>query len=113
MAEIQDIHEAVCCHPGITGHKVRFEGFGNYALEFLVLFHVGSFDDRWSVITDANMEVLRRVETHGVRLAGPMQVNLRTDGRSPVVPVMDETAARNDAAAAAGETELSVSTLPQ
>lgn len=73
---LQDIQDSVCCHPGIDGHKVRFEAIGNYALEFLVLFHVASFDDRWQVITDANLELLRRFETHGIRLAAPMQVNL-------------------------------------
>lgn len=75
---LQDLSDAVCCHPGITGHKVRFDGFGNYALEFVVLFHVGAFDDRWAVITDANLDLLRRFEEHGIRLAAPMQVNINT-----------------------------------
>jgi MscS family membrane protein len=82
---LQDIRDSVCCHPGIDGHKVRFEAIGNYALEFLVLFHVASFDDRWQVITDANLELLRRFEAHGIRLAAPMQVNLTmpTNGSGP------------------------------
>ena len=73
---LQDIRDSVCCHPGIDNHKERFEAIGNYAMEVLVLFHVKSFDDRWQVITDANLELLRRFESHGVRLAAPMHVNV-------------------------------------
>lgn len=75
---IQDVKDAVCCHPGISGHKVRFEGFGNYSLDFLVLFHVASFNERWNVITEANLDLLHRFETHGIRLASPMHVNVTT-----------------------------------
>lgn len=73
---LQDVKDAVCCHPGISGHKSRFEGFGSYSLDFLVLFHVGSFDDRWNVITDVNLDLLHRFEAHDIRLAAPMQVNV-------------------------------------
>ncbi len=48
-------------------HKVRFEGFGVNAFELLVLFHVSSFDHRWQVITDANLDLIRRFEEHGIR----------------------------------------------
>ena len=41
-----------------------------------MLFHVSSFNDRWQVITEANMDLLRRFEAHGIRLAGPMHVNV-------------------------------------
>lgn len=82
---LQDIRDSVCCHPGIDDHKVRFEAIGNYAMEVLVLFHVRSFDDRWQVITDANLDLLRRFESHGVRLAAPVQVNVvpSTNGSGP------------------------------
>ena len=73
---IQDIKDSVCCHPKIDGHKVRFEGFGMNGFEFLVLFHVSSFDDRWQVITDANLDLMRRFEEHGIRIATPLQVTL-------------------------------------
>ncbi len=82
---LEDIRDSVCCHPGIDDHKVRFETIGNYAMEVLVLFHVKSFDDRWQVITDANLELLRRFESRGVRLAAPIQVNVApsTNGTVP------------------------------
>jgi MscS family membrane protein len=84
---LQDIRDAVCCHPEIDNHRVRFEALGNYALEFLVLFHVTSFDHRWQVITDANLELLRRFESHGIRLAAPMHLNLNvhSNGTGPVI----------------------------
>ena len=73
---IQDIKDSVCCHPNIDGHKVRFEGFGVNGFELLVLFHVSSFDHRWQVITDANLDLMRRFEEHGIRIATPLQVTL-------------------------------------
>ncbi len=76
---LEDIKDSVCCHPTIDGHKVRFEAFGSNAFEFLVLFHVSSFNDRWQVITEANMDLLRRFEAHGIRLAAPMHVTVNTD----------------------------------
>jgi MscS family membrane protein len=71
---IQDIKDSVCCHPNIDGHKVRFEGFGVNGFELLVLFHVTSFDHRWQVITDANLDLLRRFEQHGIRIAAPVRI---------------------------------------
>jgi MscS family membrane protein len=110
---LQDIRDAVCCHPNIDGHKVRFEAFGVNAFEFLVLFHVSSFNERWQVITDANLDLLRRFEAHGIRLAAPMQVNVNGDGRPELSPLMDEAAARKIAAAAATEAELPSAALTQ
>jgi MscS family membrane protein len=95
---IQDIRDSVCCHPNIDGHKVRFEGFGSGGYEMLVLFHVASFDHRWQVITDANLDLLRRFEAHNIRLASPMQVNVSA---SPLAPVSGN--ARPPAPSASGD----------
>lgn len=100
---LQDIRDSVCCHPSIDGHKVRFEAFGTNALEFLVLFHVSSFNERWQVITDANLDLLRRFEAHGIRLAAPMQVNVNSNGHGPVAPVEPLMLNKMQAAAAASE----------
>lgn len=102
---LQDIRDSVCCHPSIDGHKVRFEAFGTNALEFLVLFHVSSFNERWQVITDANLDLLRRFEAHGIRLAAPMQVNVSGNGygSSQVDPLM-----MNKVQAAAAASEVGV-----
>lgn len=100
---LQDMRDAVCCHPSIDGHKVRFEGFTDNALSFLVLFHVSSFDERWQVITDANLDVLRRFEAHGIRLAAQMSIAVNADSARPGLPVLAELRAnkigRNAAAA--------------
>lgn len=98
---LQDIRDSVCCHPTIDGHKVRFEAFGTSAFEVLVLFHVSSFDDRWQVITDANMDLLRRFEAHGIRLAAPMHVTVTTDGRGPALNAPEDLLRNKVEAAAA------------
>jgi MscS family membrane protein len=94
---LQDINDSVCCHPNIDGHKVRFEGFGSGGYEMLVLFHVASFDHRWQVITDANLDLLRRFEAHNIRLAGSMNININapalTKPPSPNLPPSAEDAA--------------------
>lgn len=71
---LQDIRDSVCCHENIDGHKVRFEGFGETGYEMLVLFHVASFEHRWQVITDANLDLLRRFEAHGIRISAPLRM---------------------------------------
>jgi MscS family membrane protein len=108
---IQDIKDSVCCHPNIDGHKVRFEGFGSGGYEMLVLFHVASFDHRWQVITDANLDLLRRFEEHGIRIAAPMHVNVNAPLVAASIPAPaqppagaqngDETMAENKVVAAA------------
>jgi hypothetical protein len=65
------------------------------------------------VITDANLDVLRRFEAHGIRLAAPMQVHVHSDGRGPVMPIMDEMTARKITTAAASDAELPAGTMPQ
>lgn len=106
---LQDIRDSVCCHENIDGHKVRFEGFGANGFEMLVLFHVSSFDHRWQVITDANLDLLRRFEAHGIRLAAPMRVEINAPAL-PAVPnlpppaeVVDEVAENKVVAAAVTE----------
>ncbi len=98
---LQDIRDSVCCHPSIDGHKVRFETFGTNAFEFLVLFHVSSFDQRWQVITDANLDVLRRFEAHGIRLAAPMQVTVNGASPAPFPAPRDDMVLNKVAGAAA------------
>lgn len=109
---LEDIRDSVCCHPNIDGHKVRFEGFGSGAYEMLVLFHVASFEHRWQVITDANLDLLRRFEAHGIRLAAPMRINVNLPAVAPapaaLPPVVSQDAADTVAenkvvAAAVGE----------
>ncbi len=106
---LQDIKDAVCCHPTIDGHKVRFEGFGANALEFLVLFHVSSFSERWQVITDANLDLLRRFEAHNVRLAAPMQVHISTT----TVPQHDGVVAERNGTEVAAITHMTAETTPE
>ena len=105
---IQDIKDSVCCHPNIDGHKVRFEGFGSGGYEMLVLFHVSSFDHRWQVITDANLDLLRRFEEHGIRTAAPMQVNISAAGLAPTAPRPALEAAASSEAAPSGEAAASL-----
>lgn len=99
---LQDIRDSVCCHPNIDGHKVRFEGFGSGSYEMLVLFHVASFDHRWQVITDANLDLLRRFEEHGIRIAAPMHVSVNAPAftQAPAAPAQEPQTAANGVASA-------------
>lgn len=106
---LQDIRDSVCCQQTIDGYKVRFEAFGANSLDLLVLFHVSSFDERWQVISEANLNLLRRFEAHGIRLATPMQVNVGSNGHAPTLPV--DTVMENKVAAATA-TEMEVTTVP-
>jgi MscS family membrane protein len=103
---IQDIHDSVCCHPNIDGHKVRFEGFGAGGFEMLVLFHVASFDHRWQVITDANLDLLRRFEEHGIRLAGPMHINVNAPAAAPAPTALPQPAVSPNGADSVAENKV-------
>ncbi len=78
---LKDIDESICCHPDVDRHKVRFETIGNFAMEVLVIYHIRDFDERWRVITDVSLDLLRRLEGHRVRFASPMQMNVNLNGR--------------------------------
>jgi MscS family membrane protein len=93
---LDDIRDSVCCHPDVDDHRVRFETIGNYAMEVLVLYHVKDFDERWRVINEVSLDLLRRMESHRVRFAAPMQMNVSLDGRGgPGQGADPETAAAN------------------
>jgi hypothetical protein len=51
---------------------------------------VHSFNDRWQVITDANLDILRRFDAHGIRLASPMQVTVNANGNGSALPADDQ-----------------------
>ncbi len=78
---LNDIRESICCHPQIDDHNVRFETIGNHAMEVLVIYHITEFEQRWRVITEVNLDLLRRLETHHIRFAAPVQMSVNLNGR--------------------------------
>lgn len=93
---LEDIRACICCHPDVDEHRVRFETVGNYAMEVLVVYHVKDFDERWRVINEVNLDLLRRMDEHRVRFASQMQMSVSLEGRSgPGAGADPETAAAN------------------
>jgi MscS family membrane protein len=68
---VQIIEQILHDHPDVTDQYLRLESIGSYALEFLVAYHVQSFSDRWRVITEVHLELLRQFEAQHIELAMP------------------------------------------
>jgi MscS family membrane protein len=68
------IKSALGRHPGIDKVLLRFNSFDNYAHEVLVVYHIVSFGDRWRVMSEAHLSLLRAFEQTGLRFAMPLMM---------------------------------------
>ena len=79
------IKSALGRNPGIDKVLVRFNGFDNYAYEVLVVYHITSFGERWRVMSEAHLSLVRAFEQTNLRLAVPvMMVEQRLPGGRPL-----------------------------
>jgi MscS family membrane protein len=68
------IEETVKNHPDVDRCLLRFNTFDNYSLEILLVYHIREFGDRWHVLTDVHLTLMRAFEENQIRLALPISV---------------------------------------
>lgn len=68
------IEAAVKAHPDVDRCLLRFNTFDNYSLEILLVYHIREFGDRWRVLTDVHLALMRVFEQNQIRLALPVSV---------------------------------------
>lgn len=68
------IEETVKAHPDVDRCLLRFNTFDNYSLEILLVYHIRKFGDRWRVLTDVHLSLMRVFEQNQIRLALPISV---------------------------------------
>lgn len=68
------IREAISGHPDVDKHNCRLNNFDNHTIELYTEFHVRSFGERWRVITEVHLAIMRVFEQHNIRFALPIRV---------------------------------------
>jgi MscS family membrane protein len=71
---IATIRKAVSGHPDIDKVNCRLNTFDNYTVELYTEYHVRSFGDRWRVITEVHLAIMRVFEENGLRFALPVRL---------------------------------------
>lgn len=72
---IATIRKVVGGHPDIDKLNCRLNTFDNYTIELYTEYHVRSFSDRWRVITEVHLAIMKGFEENGLRFALPVRVN--------------------------------------
>lgn len=61
-------------HPDVDKSNCRLNAFELQTIELYSEFHVRNFADRWRVITEVHLAIMRRFEEKGIRFAFPIFV---------------------------------------
>lgn len=67
------IRKVVSGHPDIDKMNCRLNTFENYTIELYTEYHVRNFGDRWRVITEVHLAIMRVFEENGLRFALPIR----------------------------------------
>jgi MscS family membrane protein len=68
------IKEAIGGHPDVDSCLCRLNTFENHTIELFAYYHVRRFGDRWRVMTEAHLAMMRRFEQSDIRFALPIRV---------------------------------------
>lgn len=76
------VHEVIGGHADIDKVNCRLNTFDNFTIELMLQYHVRKFSDRWRVITEVHVAVMRAFEQNGIRFALPVRMiyNDRPEG---------------------------------
>jgi small-conductance mechanosensitive channel len=73
------VHDIVAAHPGVQcddDHSiiVRFNDFGDSALNWAVTFFVKDYNDQWAIASDIRHEMYHRFAKEGIEIPFPQRV---------------------------------------